>query len=434
VLERTFAKPMLKTLDLDNPQLANDARIGELRSMLTSGRYWEAMRLYGQLPASVREYFLTFKDPQDSDYTGTAYFNGTTYKVGTGVAWQGVEPISAEDFRQVVADLSGTYPEATDWRAADAPTLYRVPITKIDPDGNEQRIFLESEHFVLDGTDVKLRGWSIFVDELGYIHLMGGQHNTPDPNAYIPGSWERMGVSRDKKSDHYPLQMYWVSSEPENIESLKFAGQRSNPKAIPASYLNYMVLVQSPSNETYLYGRTEAFGWQSWGMFRYDAAEKRWTAVGGDPHELIETARRHDLTWLDFLHDNVRGSVPSSPSDTRVLVWAWQPPFYNFCRDNWGVRFDKTGRMHVRMQISGLDGAGYVRPTSIYAWSDDRGQTFCRADGSTVALPLTVNPAPEHNAEIAVDNTLQHHNGGQYATRQWMDLWLGLISEAGYRN
>jgi hypothetical protein len=433
-LERTYAAPMLAKIDLDNPQLANDARYGELRSMIDGGQYLEAMRLYGQLTDSVREYFFTCKAPQDRDYTSTAYFNGCTYKVGEGIAWKGVEKVPQDEYEAIVAELAQQYPAAETWRKSDYEHLYRVPITKTTADGQEQKIYLEGENFILDGADEKLRGWSIFIDELGYIHLMGGQHNTPDPKLYIPGSWEQMGISRDKQSDEYPLQMYWVSTEPECIESLQFAGRRSDPRAIPASYLNYMVLVQSPGNETYLYGRTDAFGFQSWGMYRYDATAKRWTVIGGDPYEVIESARRHDPTWLDLLHGNCStGGEPNKPSDDRALVWAWQPMWYNFCRDAWGVRFDKTGRMHVRMQITGLDGAGYVRPTSVYAWSDDGGGSFHRPDGSAVKLPLTVNPAPEHNAEIAVDNTLHHYNGDQYDTRQWWALWVGLISESGYR-
>ncbi len=434
VIDRTFAGPLMKTVDLTNSALAKATSASDLRALIEAGKHLEAMDIYRKLHRDEREYFFSYRAPhQLGDYTATAHFNGATYKVGTGIAWQGVEKVTAEDFKAVVAEQARQYPAAKAWRQPDDEHLYRVPITKIGADGEAHTVYLEGHNFILDGTDAKCRGWSIFVDELGYIHLMGGQHNAPNPDHYIPGSWEAMGVSRDRKNDDYPLQMYWVSSEPESIDSFKFAGQRSNSQAIPASYLNYMVILQSLRNETFMYGRADAFGWQCWGMFRYDASTKRWTPVGGDPYDLIESARRHDATWLKYLHDPVRGSVPKEPSDIRRLVWAWQPPFYNFCRDDWGARFDKTGRMHVRMTISGLDGAGYVRPTSVYAWSDDRGETFHRADGTEIKLPLTVNPAPEHNAEIDRDNTLQHHHGNQFATRQWWELWLGLLHDAGYR-
>jgi hypothetical protein len=425
-LDRVFAAPLLDLIDEPSD---------ELKRLMEAGRFWDAMQLQTRVPVNDRERFFTYKATQDRDYSSTAYFKGVTYKVGEGVAWKGVEKVPVDEYSAIVAELAKQYPDAKDWRKSDYEHLYRVPITRIDADGNEQKIYLEGRDFILDGADEKLRGWSIFVDELGYIHLTGGQHNIPDPKLYIPGSWEKLGISRDRNNDDFPLQMYWVSREPGNITTFEFVGRRRDPRAIPASYLNYMVLVQSPSGESYLYGRTDVSGFQSWGMYRYDATAKRWTVIGGDPYEVIESARRHDPTWLDLLHGNLLpGRVPNNSSGDRVLVWAWQPPFYNFCRDPWGIRFDKTGRMHVHMQISGLDGAGYVRPTSVYAWSNDRGETFHRADGSEVKLPLTVNPAPEHNAEIEVDNSLQHHNGDQYDTRQWWQLWLGLLEETGYRN
>lgn len=436
-LERTFAQPLMKALDLQGPQLVTNAEKGgeqhKLRSLIEKGAYQQALALYSKLPQSMREYYFSHKDPKDRDYTATAHYNGATYKVGTGVAWQGVEKVPVEEYKTIVAKLAKKYPSATNWHKPDYEHLYRVPLTKIGADGVTQKVYLEGNDFILDGTDAKCRAWSLFVDEQGYVHLMGGQHNAPNPTQYIPGSWEKMGVSRDKKSDTYPMQMYWVSTAPESIDSFRFVGQRNNPQAIPASYLNYFCFVQSPTNETYLYGRSKAFGWQCWGMYRYTAATKKWKAIGGDVYDLIQSARKHDPEWLHYLHDPIRGSLPTKPSDIRRLAWAWQPPFYNFCRDGWGVRFDKTGRMHVRMVISGLDGKGYVRPTSVYAWSDDGGETFHRADGTVVKLPLTVNPAPEHNAEIAVSTTQQKHDGGQFETRQWWELWLGLIGKAGYR-
>lgn len=412
-----LAKPLFAELDLGTP-----ARDG-MRHLAEAGRYFEALELFRKLPKKEQggNYFSTKDGGKGENYTATAHFNGVTYKVGTGVAWEGVEKISVDEYKAIVNELSQEYPAAKDWLPSDFPHLYRVPITKIDADGKEQKIYLEGKNFVLRGDDAKCRAWSIFVDELGYVHLMGGQHNSPNPNYYVPGSWEKMGVSRDKENDQYPLQMYWVSSKPGSIDSFEFAGRRNDPRAIPASYLNYMCFLQSPRNETFLYGRAEAFGFQCWGMFGYDAATKRWTPVGGDPSAVIASALQHDPKWLDYLHDSIkaRNKLPKAPSDKRTLVWAWQPAFYNFCRDAWGARFDRTGRMHVSMQIAGLDGYGYNRLTSVYAWSDDRGKTFHRADGTKVELPLTVNPAPEHNAEIAL-------------SRQWWNLWASLLNEAAY--
>ena len=56
----------------------------------------------------------------------------------------------------------------------------------------------------------------------------------------------------------------------------------------------------------------------------------------------------------------------------------------------------------------------------VYAYSDD-GKTFHRADGTVVQLPLTLLPAPEHNADVKL-----------HFTGQWWDLWQSLIRHAGY--
>jgi len=282
-------------------------------------------------------------------------------------------------------------------------------------------VYLGGEDFVLDGEDAKMLGWSIFIDEAGYLHLMGGQHNTPNPDNYIHGSWEKMGLPRDRSSEDFPGQMYWVSKRPGDINSFEFVGHKSNPRAIPTSYLNYMIFVQSPKNETYLYGRTDGFGWQCWGLFGCQADKRRWVAIGGDPYNMLQSAYRYDPEWFKYLHNPVRGRIPDSPSDKRPLVWAWQPAFYNFCRDEWGVRFDKTGRMHVKMQISGLDGKGYNHLSSVYAWSEDNGRTFYRADGSKVLPPLTINPAPKYNADINKNFTEKAWNLWQFVLMRSID-------------
>jgi len=411
ILGLALAKPVFALMGLTG------TRFDAVRRLVDEHRTMDALAAFTKLPPG--ENFFSSRDSGKRDYTSIIRDKGVTYKVGSGIAWQGGEQVSKDDYEKIIGKLTGKYPQAKDWRPSDFPNLYRIPITKINPDGTQQKAYLGGDDFVLDGSDAKMLGWSLFLDEAGYIHLTGGQHNLPNPDSYIPGSWEEMGGSRDRNHADFPAQMYWVTKETGNIETFEFVGRKSDPRAIPASYLNYMVFLQSPANNTYLYGRAIACGWQSWGMFRYDAETKRWATVGGDPFDLIESARRHDANWLNYLHDHVRGYVPKAPTADRPLVWAWQPDFYNFCRDDWGAKFDKTGRLHVKMGIEGLDGAGYVRFSSVYAYSDDNAKTFHRADGSPVALPLTINPAPDHNADLL--------NG------QWWNLWLSLMGYAGLK-
>jgi hypothetical protein len=394
-----------------------------VRNLLEAGQVQTGLDLLRKLTTSLSPDFFTRHDTGPAgNYTGTAEYQGYTYKVGTGEAWQGVEAIAPEDYEKVVARWAGTVPSAAAWRSPDFPHLYRVPITKTGPDGETQKIYLEGPDFVLDGHDAKVRGWSIFIDELGYVHLMGGQHNMPNPDYFIPGSWERMGLSSDRSSEDFPAQMYWVSSEPGSIDSFEFVGSRSDPRRVPANYLNYLVFLQSPERETFLYGRASGSGFQSWGMFRYGANDQRWVPVGDDPFVVAEDLRETNPDWLELCRDPIRGGIPKAPTGENVLVWAWQPGFYNFCRDNWGARFDPTGRIHVHMQINGLNEEGHNRFSGVYAYSDDLGRTFHRADGTPVELPLTINPAPGHGADLADGDT-----------RQWWTLWVGLIEELGFK-
>lgn len=416
LLDENFARPFLASLDLEADELAS------VREAFAAGNSMDALDQFRRAgPRERSDYFFTHRRPEDRDYTAVAEFEGVTYIVGEGIAWRGVEPVDADTFDQILSRLEADHPNVREWRPLDFPHLYRVTLTRVGQDGSEETVYLGGEDFVLDGTDEKLRGWSIFVDQKGYIHLIGGQHNVPNPDYYIPGSWEAMGASRERDSNSFPKIMYWVSARPGSFDEFVFVGQRDNPRAIPADYLNYMVLLQDAANRTYLFGRVDSFGWQSWGFFAYDLETRRWNVIGGEPQDVVRSIEAVYPEWFRFTTHQIRGRIPDGPAEVTPLVWAWQPAFYNFCRDHWGARFDRTGRLHIHMQLFGLDERGFNRKSSVYAWSDDYGQTFHRANGSPVRLPLTLNPAPEHNADIT--------NGDEW---MWWRLWTSLIREAGF--
>ena len=144
-------------------------------------------------------------------------------------------------------------------RALNVPNIYRAKITRIDADGNQESAYIGSETFVFDGSDAKVKGWSVAVDSDGYIHVMGGQHNSPNPDHYIPGSWESIGLSRDKSNEAYPTLMYWVSTAPGDIRSFEFVGQRGSSRRVPCGWMNYMQFTQSPDGKLLLYGRDHIY-------------------------------------------------------------------------------------------------------------------------------------------------------------------------------
>lgn len=427
ILGRALAKPVLAQFDLTREPYS------KLLPLMEAGRYMDALELHRSTKKTDQDArFFSEGDPyrdvrpsvsNDRAYTTTTEHKGTIFKVGEGVAWKGLEKISPEDFEAVVARVSADTPEALTWRASDDPHLYRVPITKIDPDGKEQTVYLEGEDFVIGTDDGKYRGWSIAVDTDGYIHLTGGMHNSANAKAYMPGSWEKFGASYDYRNDDYPEIMYWVSRKPGDIESLEFVGQRGNPRRVPVPLgMNYMNFTQDRNGTLYLYGRIYVQGIQSWGLRRYDVKTRKWEAVGGFAPDVKNEFPEWADNLVEYAGDGMvlmtmryRHDHPSN----QVLAWALQPHFYNFIR-SWGVRFDPTNRMHVKLELFGLDAQNQNRNRTLYAWSDDGGKTFHRADGAPLELPLTVNPGPG-NADVANDSS------GRY----W-DLWTSLLENAGY--
>ncbi len=425
VLGSALAKPVLDWVDLSGPNW------NDVRGKVQAGRYMDALDAYRTLPGKQRENFFSYGDPHrdnrgdghDHSYTAVAQYNGWVYTVGQGKGFQGVEPISPQEFTRQVNKLSLEYPDAKNWRKAGDPHLYRVSITKTDENGNEQKVYLEGDGFILDGHDAKVRGWSIAADSQGYLHLTGGKHNNPNPTYYIPGSWEKMGASREYTDDNFPSLLYWVSEKPGDITSFQFVGQRSNPRNVPVpDGLNYMVFVQDQNGVLYLYGRIHVQGIQSWGLYRYDTNTKRWTALGGFAQDVVKEfplwADRHiEMACDSFALCTMRWK--NTASENRVLAWSLQPHFYNYCRSMWGVKFDRTNRMHVQVPIFGLDDQNHNINKELYAYSDDGGETFYRADGRKLALPLSANPGPGY-AAMESDST-----------RQWWDLWRLLMRDAG---
>jgi hypothetical protein len=284
----------------------------------------------------------------------------------------------------------------------------RVKIVRIAPDGRMHQQVLVGDWFIYDARDAKMDGWAVALDRDGYIHLLGGQHNSPKQGNFIPGSWEKLGIAQ---GDNRPQVMYWVSKTPGEIGSFEFAGQKGNPRSI-VGWMNYMNFARDPEGRLFVYGRGRTW---SWALLRYDADQKRWTEISGSAAEMLRRAEKENPEWVAALGSTVPYFGPGDG-----LVCAWQPGAYNFNR-GWGGRaltFDRTGRMHVRMAILGVGRDGRMTDGPVYAYSDDLGATFHAADAKPLELPLTVNPIPSHNGSIA---------GGPLKERY--DLWASLVKE-----
>jgi hypothetical protein len=430
VLADALAKPILDSIDLQQPYLE------EVRPLVEAGRYMAALDIYRALP--LKEHDDRFISQGDSHrdnrgrsgneraYTATAEHGGYTYRLGPGKSFDAVEAVSEEEFNSVVEQLAVEYPEARDWMKGDTPRLSRVKIYKTDAAGNEQTAYLEGEHFIFDGRDAKVRGWSVAIDQDGYIHVAGGMHNAPNNVQYIPGSWEGMGASRDHTNDSYPTVLYWVSRNPGDIESLEYVGQRDNPRNMPAPLgMCYLTFTQDRDDVLYLYGRIHVQGIQSWALYRYDAEARGWNGVGGYApnvtEEFPEWADQNiemSADWLSLATFRWKNTAPQN----QVLAWALQPHFYNYIR-GWGIQFDRTNRMHVQVELFGFDIQNRNVLSQLYAYSDDGGNSFHRADGGELGLPLTVTPGEPGYAAMHSDSS-----------KRWWDLWRSLLGYAGYRD
>jgi len=419
LLGEAWAQPLLDGVDLSRDVLS------AVNQLVMQDRWMDALEAYSALPPeSVGDVFFSQGDIHRDRRVGHALAyssvverGGIRYTVGSGESWDAAERVGGAEYAEAVAALPEEFRQAAlTWEHAESPNLYRVRIHRTDAEGVTESALLEGPWLVFEGSDTKLLGWTIDIDELGYIHLMGGMHNFPWPDRYLPGSWEMMGVSRNQQDAAFPTVLYWVSKRPGDITDFVFVGQRNNPRNLAVPGLNYMNFASDADGVMFVYGRIPVQGIWSWGLYRYDAAAQRWRTIGGDAaavwRNTIDSAG--DL----FIQRGGTSWTPAPAPDTeKVFVWAWHPNNYNYIR-GWGLRFDPSGRMHVRMPIRGLGANSRILDHQVYAYSDDKGETFFRADGSRVQLPLTVNPAPMHNAD---ENALQNF--------EWLRLWMSLLPQ-----
>jgi len=201
--------------------------------------------------------------------------------------------------------------------------------------------------------------FSLGISPDGYIHVTGDMHNHPHMDAvHLPESYQESNI------------LYWISDNPENIESFSFMGNDST-KTIPGTGFSYGSFRTDRNGKLYYISRTMALdrywvkGGRGLGIYGYDETEKAWTAFGG--------------------------LAPHSDAHHNVVIWensGRNGGSYQMYKGD--MVFDKNNRMHIVTSINHGDpavNANYI----LYAYSDDGGGSFYRADGSQInSLPLRV--------------------------------------------
>jgi hypothetical protein len=422
-----YARGILEGMDLTAPYMA------PVRELVGQGRYMDALDACKPIIKEHKLYFRSQNDPYRDQrvpwagnpraYTAKALHNGYTYTMGNGKAFDGCSPITPADYERALTAFGKDHPQASTWMDGNVENMFRADLKKTAPDGTTQTVYIGGENFIFSGRDAKTKAWSVALDKNGYIHVMGGQHNYPRYSEFMPGAWESLGLSGNREDSNFPTTLYWISKRPEDISEFEFVGRKGHPQDLPVPYMNYMNFVQDRNGELYLYGRNDK-GIQNWAFYRYDPDARAWHDLGGSRADIVASARAADPEWIDTIERtkfySYRGYLPES-GEPPSLSWGWQPFFYNYIRSTRGVQFDPENRMYIQIPTYGYDAERRIREAELFAYSDDGGKTFRRADGSPVKLPLTNNPAPEHNADI-----LKGYN------EILLQQWTRLIQRVGF--
>ena len=444
VLGRTLVEPYFESVDL------KAAHFRSIRLLIRSEQWFEALDAYNahmaslpkvtkfskwgsfDSPEAVVEHSKLF--PLSAEYfegylsknvpyadAGYSAYNIVDNTLGGYSYMTMYEPVPYEEvlqqFDKHLKGLTDKRPEHTGAKALDKKTIRewnRVKIIQMTPHGDREEVYLEGPWFIFDTRDEKMEGWSIITDKDGYIHVWGGQHNSPNQDNYIPGSWEKLGFA---EGNSRASNMYWVSKKPHDTSDFEFVGHGNNPRNLKG-WLNYMNLVRSRSGQILIYCRGDMW---TWALHRYDADTQRWTKIKGSAKNMFNAAEKKNPEWSA----NLGETVPYyGPADGFVV--AWQPGAYNFCRtwpnlvgkDVAGITFDASNRMHVSLSLLGVIEGGEVAQRPVYAYSDDLGDTFYSADGEPLELPLTHNPIPGHNADRTIG-----------PAKSYFEVWASLVRE-----
>lgn len=195
---------------------------------------------------------------------------------------------------------------------------------------------------------------SLAVDRDGYIHVVYNMHSSP---------WQYSVSARPEDISEWDFRGQELRGAHDDPESSYVAGPGS--ATIPGNRITYPFLTTDGSGAPYVCYRealktepgTDYFDMQwSLGIAKYDCSAKAWRRVG-------------------------------PPGD--ALPFATEPGF----RAQGGhLHFDARGRMHVSWIWYAeyeRDGSGHLKPNyPAYAYSDDGGETFNRADGDRLNLPV----------------------------------------------
>lgn len=219
-------------------------------------------------------------------------------------------------------------------------------------------------------------GFTIGISSDGYIHVSGDMHHHPRHNTDHLNEHPRYRNARI---------LYWVSRKPYDISTFAFAGDNDN--LAPTGYgFSYMHFRKSKTGTLYFNARSYSNpdvgsyvgGWKpgviGMGICKYDPTTRRWLALGAP--------------------------VPTAYGNLKLVAWeAYGHRGSAYQNYNYHMFFGRHDRMHLAFAINGdnstnepIRGGEGGQTHVCYAYSDDGGETFHRADGSPITLPMGSDP------------------------------------------
>jgi len=288
-----------------------------------------ASLIVAELPTNIEVSTLftapDFDNPGDNSYTPVWSFNGSTYFVWMDKNW-----------KPWVTKITGSSSESV---PLDANTS--DPYTALGSDGHHK--------------------FSMGIDNNGYIHITGDMHNYPGHDGHMPQRYQGNII------------MYWISNSPESLmDGFRYIGDDPD-KAMNGHTFTYGAFYADKYGKLYYRTRCRAVvtnppshfsGEMGVCIYKHDIAAQSWTALGTTAPMTKSGADFHNVvTWANT-----------------GQAGGWYQGFRGT------MRFDDNNRLHYSEPITGIKDK---EPTHIiYAYSDDEGESFHRADGSMISLPI----------------------------------------------
>ncbi len=194
---------------------------------------------------------------------------------------------------------------------------------------------------------------SLGIDKDGYIHVAYNMHQSRIKEGKF--GWQ-----------------YKKSNKPNSISAFTFIGENST-NTIPGKFITYPSFVTDRKNDLYVAfrhrtpsdGNFNRVGSQGLGIAKYNTNTKTWKMLGGTNYKHKEKT----FFWSDSTR--ISNSKPIG--------------YHSYLSD---IFFDRKNRMHISWDVFIKPGEG--RSHIMYAYSDDGGNTFKKANGQLIrSLPIT---------------------------------------------